>query len=227
MPAACVKEDKCREGFVPKLTVNSPMLGDTLRLSVEEVDGPYTTYRWHGPNRFVSTEREPVIRQATALNSGRYTVDVITENGCIYTATTDSVVVKDAVDLSCNMGVNTIAMKDTLSFDDVDAALINDLYYMTGNSAGAAITLKFNNGGAAVAPGVYTAAPINSSYGPGYVSVDLWWWAEDTKWMADSGSKVYVSMSGGKISVTFCNMSFHTRDGQTAGKGSLYMVYPR
>lgn len=119
----------------------------------------------------------------------------ITLHGFAQTDTTvrpspDSIVVKDAVDLSCNMGVNTVAMKDTLSFYDVDPALINDLYYMTGNSAGAAITLKFNNGGAAVAPGVYPAAPINSSYGPGYVSVRLYWWAEDTEWMADSGSKI-------------------------------------
>jgi hypothetical protein len=226
MLSACVKEDKCRDGFVPKVTVNSPTLGDTLRLSVEEVDGAYTTYRWHGPNRFVSTEREPVIRQATALNAGRYTVDVITESGCIYTATTDSVVVKDAQDVSCNLAVNTIAMDDAYSFYDVDGVMIDDLYYMTGNAAGAYVTMKFNNGGNGLTPGVYTTAPLNTSFGQGYVSVRFNWWNAGTDWMADSGNKVYVSISGGKISVTFCNMSFHTMDGQTAGKGSLYLVYP-
>jgi hypothetical protein len=224
MLAACTKENKCRDGFTPAITVNSPVLGDTLRLSVEEVEDAYM-YRWHGPNSFVSEEREAIVPRATALHSGRYTVDIVTESGCIYTATTDSVVVKDAQDISCDLNINTAALGDTMSFFDVEGAQIDEIYYLNGDAAPGGVRLQFNTAGAGLTSGVYTTAPARTLFGPGYVSVRLLWYSLE-EWMADSGNKVYVSVSGGRVTVTFCNMPFHTADGQTAAKGSVYMVYP-
>jgi hypothetical protein len=63
---------------------NSPLCeGQTLQLTADFIGG--VEYQWEGPNRFSTTERYPVIANATTLNSGMYTLRV---KGCNIVATT-------------------------------------------------------------------------------------------------------------------------------------------
>ncbi|MFD1141386.1 gliding motility-associated C-terminal domain-containing protein [Larkinella insperata] len=47
-----------------------------------------TSYRWEGPDGFSNNQQNPVITNATATNTGRYTVIVTTSSGCTGVATT-------------------------------------------------------------------------------------------------------------------------------------------
>lgn len=53
---------------------------------------PGATYAWTGPNGYTSTTQNPVIANATAANSGTYTV-VATVNGCSSNPATVNVVI--------------------------------------------------------------------------------------------------------------------------------------
>jgi PKD repeat protein len=69
---------------IPSLQVmsNSPLCaGETLSLSVSSSAGG--VIQWVGPNGFVSTNQQPTITQAQAVNDGWYTVTV--DNGCAMT----------------------------------------------------------------------------------------------------------------------------------------------
>jgi hypothetical protein len=63
---------------------NSPLCeGQALQLTADFVEG--IEYYWEGPNRFSTTERYPIITNATTINSGMYTLRV---KGCNIVATT-------------------------------------------------------------------------------------------------------------------------------------------
>lgn len=65
---------------------NSPVCeGGTLSLHCGNV-GAGLTYRWQGPNGFVSTDRSPVIYNATEVHEGTYTLQLSTANGDVSTA---------------------------------------------------------------------------------------------------------------------------------------------
>ena len=67
----------------PKATYNSPLCsGDTLRLRGEP--NGMASYRWTGPNSFVSTLQSPSINSANAATAtGDYTLTVV-KDGCTY-----------------------------------------------------------------------------------------------------------------------------------------------
>lgn len=85
--------NRIREGFadmscqsgsivVPPFTpINSGpyCIGDTLQLSSEDLTG--YSYRWTGPNGFVSTEREPKITSVSPSSEGFYTL-VVKKSAC-------------------------------------------------------------------------------------------------------------------------------------------------
>ncbi|MCB0697505.1 MAG: immunoglobulin domain-containing protein, partial [Chitinophagaceae bacterium] len=63
-------------------TSNSPVCpGDTLKLYGGTVAG--ATYSWTGPNSFTSTSQNPVIPNASTVNSGFYGLTVTGSNGCV------------------------------------------------------------------------------------------------------------------------------------------------
>lgn len=62
--------------------------GATIQLNV----GAFNTYTWTGPNSFSSNTQNPTIPSSTTLNSGTYTVIVMSAAGCTGTTTTNVVV---------------------------------------------------------------------------------------------------------------------------------------
>ncbi|MDW8157344.1 MAG: fibronectin type III domain-containing protein, partial [Bacteroidia bacterium] len=76
-------------------TSNSPICqGETIRLDVPQA-APGSRFFWRGPNGFVSTEKSPVIPNATPANAGSYKVQVFPPSGtlCPDTFTTATEVV--------------------------------------------------------------------------------------------------------------------------------------
>ncbi|MBK8625314.1 MAG: SBBP repeat-containing protein [Saprospiraceae bacterium] len=70
------------------------------------------SYNWQGPNGFVSMVQNPVVTNASAVNSGTYTVEVTNQNGCISNASTPVIVTGQlSVDLTSN---SPICENDTL-----------------------------------------------------------------------------------------------------------------
>jgi hypothetical protein len=50
----------------------------------------YENYYWSGPNGFISTDKNPIIRNATSLNNGIYYLTMTSDNGnCVKTASTE------------------------------------------------------------------------------------------------------------------------------------------
>ena len=75
----------------PTVTSNSPLCaGSNLNLFASAIPG--ASYSWTGPNGFTSNQQNPVINNATANNSGTYTVSV-TINGCTRSSNSTAVVI--------------------------------------------------------------------------------------------------------------------------------------
>jgi len=73
----------------PEISSNSPIcIGNKLELKASGG----TNYSWTGPNGFSSTEQNPTIINATALNSGQYSCTITGTGGCDDTKKTDVVV---------------------------------------------------------------------------------------------------------------------------------------
>lgn len=88
---SCVSFDTLRVVIKPNpdpyATNNSAICaGDTLKLMSASYTGG-TTYSWFGPDRFISSEQNPMLLSAPATASGTYTV-TITLDGCSDTANT-------------------------------------------------------------------------------------------------------------------------------------------
>ena len=75
----------------PQVGSNSPVnAGGSINLTASTVAG--ATYTWTGPNGFTSSQQNPVILNATTVNSGNYSL-VVTVNGCSSSSVATSVVV--------------------------------------------------------------------------------------------------------------------------------------
>jgi gliding motility-associated-like protein len=73
----------------PLASSNTPIcIGNTLELKASGG----TNYSWTGPNSFASTDQNPTITNATAINSGRYSCSITGTGGCDDTKTVDIVV---------------------------------------------------------------------------------------------------------------------------------------
>jgi hypothetical protein len=64
---------------------NNPCSGETLQLTA--TPNGAVSYSWSGPNNFSSNQQNPLINNATALQSGTYTVTVNNGSNCVATAT--------------------------------------------------------------------------------------------------------------------------------------------
>jgi gliding motility-associated-like protein len=77
----------------PKISSNSPIcIGKILDLKASGG----TNYSWTGPNGFTSTDQNPTIPNATAINNGKYSCNITGTSGCDGFFTVD-VVVGDTV----------------------------------------------------------------------------------------------------------------------------------
>jgi gliding motility-associated-like protein len=78
---------------IPQVSSNSPIcIGTDLKL---EASGG-TNYSWTGPNGFTSTDQNPTIPNATAINNGQYSCNITGTGGCDGVYTID-VIVGDTV----------------------------------------------------------------------------------------------------------------------------------
>nr|WP_288833625.1 T9SS type B sorting domain-containing protein [uncultured Flavobacterium sp.] len=74
---------------IPEITSNSPVcIGKTLELKASGG----TNYLWTGPNSFTSTDQNPIIINATALNNGQYSCLITGTGGCDDTKKVDVIV---------------------------------------------------------------------------------------------------------------------------------------
>ena len=74
---------------VINVSSNSPAcVGGTINLTASGG----TNYSWTGPNGFTSTDQNPIISNATALNSGQYTCEITGTGGCDNTVSINIVV---------------------------------------------------------------------------------------------------------------------------------------
>ena len=79
--------------IVPVVSSNTPICaGNSIQLSTPNVSN--ATYTWTGPNGFTSALQNPLIKNATASNSGSYSL-FTTVNGCSSQVTTVKVSVDD------------------------------------------------------------------------------------------------------------------------------------
>jgi uncharacterized repeat protein (TIGR01451 family) len=69
--------------------------GDPINFTASATRG--VSYNWAGPNGFTSSLQNPVLQNATVLNSGTYTVTVASADGSTCTATATTVVMINAV----------------------------------------------------------------------------------------------------------------------------------
>jgi gliding motility-associated-like protein len=114
---------------------NSPLCyGSTLLLFAPFT--PNVVYQWTGPNSFGSSEQNPVVENATSLNTGLYScvvIDTITGCSSILDSTASvSVLVSPEPGLPLNLGANAteLCAGDSLYLFSSDP--YNGLYFWTG-----------------------------------------------------------------------------------------------
>ncbi len=92
----------------PNTSSNSPIcIGNTLELKASGG----TNYAWTGPNGFTSTDQNPTIASATAVNNGQYSCSITGTGGC------DGVVKVDVIIGDTVAPIPTIATLPTITGD--------------------------------------------------------------------------------------------------------------
>lgn len=205
---ACSSKDyeHCDSTVVAKITADSLVYaGDSLHLTVTGVDNGYLCI-WRGPNQFSSQEGNPVIPNVTAANAGRYTVDVFTKSGCLYTAKSDSVKV-GSVTPPCTLKNNYADFSNTfdISYYSVSGYISGGSYFVDANGSGGYLRMEFA-GAKRPVTGIYYTQPLGGIWGPGNVRIDIT--NSGAAWNPVSNSKVYVNTTNGKLIVNFCNVDF-------------------
>jgi hypothetical protein len=208
--SACQKETKCDDSLKAIVSSNGPVVaGDTLRLSVSGIDN-VALYKWSGPNGFSSHEQNPVIPDIMSYYSGVYTVDVITEDGCIYRTLTDSIQVTGAQS-SCDLQPNTALFRGALwnvySRSSEKTNLTYTMYVDSYNAG--SMTFEFRVTNAIMASGVYRVTEPSGEFSTGSVKVNVY---GTSQWYGANGGKVYVSLTDGKITLSYCDITFKSGD---------------
>ncbi|MGE7777407.1 hypothetical protein ACQKLP_22000 [Chitinophaga sp. NPDC101104] len=193
---SCKNEpDKICPDIHPVATFNAGVdPGETLILSITGIDDAIY-YHWYGPLHFSSHEKSPSIRNASGFNSGVYSVDIVTENGCRYTAHTDSLAIMP-VELPCSLPDNTggFANWPFAKVDYVNNEIIAAQYQAETTR------IRFRMGDPL--PGIYAIEK-----GEVHVSMEN----RVGNFTAQDG-KVYVLAENGKRIVQFCQLAFTYTD---------------
>ncbi|CAA9199259.1 hypothetical protein FLA105534_02515 [Flavobacterium bizetiae] len=122
---------------IPEISSNSPICTNkTLQLKASGG----TNYSWTGPNGFISTDQNPIITNATTLNSGEYSCLITGTGGCDDTKKITVVIgdiekpVPDVVNLptitgDCNTTVTTIPTATDVCTGIITGTTTNPLSY--------------------------------------------------------------------------------------------------
>ena len=175
----------------------------SISLTANGIDNVHL-YSWRGPNKFYSNEQNPQISNPSAANAGKYTVDIVTKDGCLYTAQTDSIGVTP-VTPSCNLRNNYMQLSPTYGVSFFYANGSNETSYYEVEATGSNYDLVFNFYGGYPGSGLYSIVPWNGDKKKGNVTVIIdnngaFWYA--------SGGTILVSGPTYDPTVTFCDVEF-------------------
>lgn len=200
---ACSSKDfeHCDATVVATITADTTVIaGGTLKLSVTGI-GNVHMYNWYGPNNFTSHEESPEIENVSGASAGRYKVDVITNEGCIYNATTDSIKVT-ALTPPCT-AINNYAEFDNtfdVSFSGIQGKVEGGSYFVRDYGR---LEMEFAGTSRPVA-GIYSTRNYDGAWGPGNVRIRIL--NQGSYWSAASYNKVYVNSGNGKLIINTCDM---------------------
>lgn len=212
----CVENRKITISVTDNLTVDG-----SISFSANGINNA-KKYLWHGPNKFYSTEQYPRIDNPGIASAGRYTVDVFTEDGCIYSATTDSIAVTPP-QAPCSVPDNYA------EFSTITDSYYNIVYFRASSytyEINAYVNFGYGElfmqfaGSQRPIPGVYTIGGNSQYVPPGQVRVEI---ANKGRWYGYTG-KVYVTQVGRRLVVTCCNADFGESGNRT--KVSFRIVEP-
>lgn len=214
------EEDDCTEPATPVATSGGDVYyGDTIYLFATTVPG-VSEYSWTGPNGYTSSQQNPVIPQVTSAHSGDYHVKAV-DGSCSSGASTVNVHVD--VTVPCAPYTNRFNFNGVaaVSFSYVHGALDNTMnqYKITANGANGDAEIYFGRTTQPV-EGVYELKSSSSFLTENQASVTMT--ASMSYWQNSSGF-LYVTVSGGKVSASFCNTAFSesTFGWNTSGYGNL------
>jgi hypothetical protein len=200
------KETVCDLGLKPKISSNAPLgQNDTLRLSVFGIDEP-KSYTWEGPGGFVSHEKSPTIIHPPKGDQ-TYTLSVVTNGGCTYTATSEKIVVTGPWN-PCGLDSNVVKINQvsTMSFNSVTGRTTSANYLIEADNGGLALVdFEFPNN-QPPSEGEYTVQANTGTLAAGRVRVTVNI-STQSPYTASSG-KVYVAVNGTTTMVSFCGLNF-------------------
>jgi hypothetical protein len=214
--------DLCTDVQNPTVSCNAPIgQNDTLRLEIFRVE-PGNTYRWTGSDGFTSTEQNPVIIHPAKGKNKWYKVQIKTAGGCEYT---DSVTGINIVGpwAPCGLDSNTAQLEKVtyMSLRSIQGSVTgSSTYQITGTSTNSGVVVEF----AGLQPpveGVYTIQASAGTLATGYARVTITTTTTGA-WTPTSGS-VYVSVDGGAVTVSFCNLTFTSTNGSSIGRINMTM----
>lgn len=207
--SSCIKDAPDCDGKEKIIiTSNSPVVaGDSLKLSVSGISDVYECI-WKGPSEFSAKSSDPSIASVTSSMSGVYQVTVITNTGCIYTATSDSIIISNP-EIPCEVNLNTYAME---GYSPTPLVRVNDYvgsnYYSMGGQSEwyTSVTMEFSVPDGKIGAGIYRiVSSQNSQLSYGDVRVSIY--VNDNRIVAPAGEKVYVVMENGEAVASFCNLT--------------------
>ena len=125
----------------PQASAINPCIGSDLELSASGG----TNYLWTGPNGFTSTDQNPTIPNATALNSGQYSCEITGTGGCDNTVTVNVIVgdnlapIPDTQNLpningDCNTVISTFPTATDNCSGSITATTTDPLSYSTSGN---------------------------------------------------------------------------------------------
>jgi hypothetical protein len=218
------KETVCDLGLKPKISSNAPLgQNDTLRLSVFGIDEP-KTYTWEGPGGYVSHERAPVIPNPPK-GPRTYTLSVVTNGGCTYTATSESIMVTGPWN-PCGLDSNVLKINKatTVSFNELSARAEGSNFVLKAASTDLAIVNFEFYGNQPPTEGTYTIQ-VNSGVIADKkvrITADI---SSLSTFTASSGT-VYVAVNGTTTMVSFCGVTFtSTNTGATNTTGGANIMW--
>lgn len=205
---SCLKSTpQCDGQLHPVVKTNSPLIaGDTLKLSVSGIGDVYYCY-WKTPSGSRYAGPDVSLPYAFAKDAGVYTVEVVTAGGCIYTAKTDSVIVQDLPANTCTIGPRSMRIGMTgYSVPDLRATVDYGKFRLDGKFENYMdVAFYFGSPESELKEGGYIVGDFRAENVPaGRVSVYLA--VRQTRWFIPAGTIIYMSKSGPRWTVSFCDV---------------------
>jgi hypothetical protein len=206
------------------ITSNAPLgQNGVLKLSVFGVSEP-KSYTWTGPNGYESHEKEPQIPNPPKGNQ-TYSLTVVTNGGCTYTATSTPIVVTGPWN-PCGLDSNVVEINpvSNISFIDIQGRVNGSNYLIQANNNNLAIADFEFHGNQPPAEGQYAVQSGTGAVeaGKARVTVKI---TTLQPYTATEGT-VYVAVDGTITLVSFCNMKFTSvNPGTTSATGGANLKW--